>query len=126
MSIDDSLIRLVISFLTLGEANVIRMPVDYEFRIRVPCLERIINEERVAKGQYILACVAYAGDAISARVDNLDCLAQILEERDIWFHIDACYRSQLAFSEIHKHKLKGIDKADSVTFDPNKVLGIHN
>lgn len=50
-------IRSAMSWLSLGEANVVRVPVDDEFRIRLPSLEKIIDEER-AKGRYILACVA--------------------------------------------------------------------
>ncbi|RDI83898.1 hypothetical protein Vi05172_g6346 [Venturia inaequalis] len=113
------------SWLGMGEANVVRVPVDEEFRMQVPCLGKIMNEER-DKGQYVLACVAYADDSRSMRVDNLDCLAQMLEEKNVWFHVDACHGSQLAFSEQHKHKLKGIEKADSATIDPHKVLWIPN
>lgn len=61
------------SWLGMGEANVVRVPVDEEFRMQVPCLGKIMNEER-DKGQYVLACVAYADDSRSMRVDNLDCL----------------------------------------------------
>jgi L-2,4-diaminobutyrate decarboxylase len=118
-------IRSAMSWLSLGEANVIRIPVDEEFRIRISCLETSIDEER-AKGHYILACVAYAGDSRSMRVDNLDGLAQILEQKNVWFHVDACHGSQLAFSKSHKHKIRGIEKADSVTIDPHKVLWIPN
>lgn len=84
-------------------------------------LKRVIAEEH-AKGHYILACIAYAGDSRSMRIDHLDSIADILQKNGIWFHVDACHGSQLAFSDRHKHKLRGIEKADSITIDPHKVL----
>ncbi|KAJ7060275.1 pyridoxal phosphate-dependent transferase [Mycena amicta] len=114
-------IRSSMGWLSLGEQNVIRVPVDDQFRMNQTALKRIIDEQR-DQGNHILACVAYAGDSRSMRIDNLDSLADILQKEDIWFHVDACHGSQLAFSNKHKHKLHGIEKADSITIDPHKVL----
>jgi L-2,4-diaminobutyrate decarboxylase len=38
--------------------------------------------------------------------------------------VDACHGSQLAFSRTHRHRIRGIEEADSVTIDPHKVLWI--
>lgn len=114
-------IRSAMAWLSLGEQNVVRVPVDNEFRMDQEALKRIIDQER-DQGNNILACVAYAGDSRSMRVDDLDALAEILRENNIWFHVDACHGSQLAFSERHKHKLQGIEKADSITIDPHKTM----
>lgn len=114
-------IRSALPWLSLGEQNVVRVPVDDEFRMDQDALKRIIDQER-DRGNNILACVAYAGDSRSMRIDDLEALAEILRENDIWFHVDACHGSQLAFSERHKHKLRGIEKADSITIDPHKTM----
>ncbi|KAJ7601751.1 pyridoxal phosphate-dependent transferase, partial [Mycena rosella] len=116
-------IRSAMGWLSLGEQNVIRVPVDNQFCMNQNALKRIIDEQR-DQGNYILACVAYAGDSRSMRIDKLDSLAAILQKEDIWFHVDACHGSQLAFSNKHKHKLRGIEKADSITIDPHKVLAL--
>lgn len=55
-------IRSALSSLSLGGANVVRVPVDDNFRIILPELERCIDEERAA-GRHVMACVAYAGDS---------------------------------------------------------------
>jgi len=114
-------IRSAMAWLSLGERNVVRVPVDNEFRMDQDALERIIGEEK-AHGNSILACVAYAGDSRSMRIDHLDSLADVLQKHGIWFHVDACHGGQLAFSELHRSKLHGIEKADSITLDPHKVL----
>ena len=56
------------------------------------------------------------------RIDYLDSLADLLQKYNIWFHVDACHGGQLVFSEQHKNKLRGIEKADSITIDPHKAL----
>ena len=118
-------IRSAMAWLSLGEKNVLRVPVDAEFRMDLQALDSMIDEQRTA-GKYIIACVAYAGDSRSMRVDNLDAIATVLNRKSVWFHVDACHGSQLAFSRTHKHKIKGIELADSVTIDPHKVLWIPN
>ncbi|KAF2762458.1 PLP-dependent transferase [Pseudovirgaria hyperparasitica] len=116
-------IRSALSSISLGGANVVRVPVDDSFRMKLPELERCIDEERAA-GRHVMACVAYAGDSRTMCIDNLDAIATILKRKNVWFHVDACHGQSLAFSYTHKHKLKGIERADSVTIDPHKVLWV--
>ncbi|KAL7621170.1 hypothetical protein AAE478_008487 [Parahypoxylon ruwenzoriense] len=116
-------IRSALSSLSLGGSNVVRVPVDDDFRIILPELERCIDEERAA-GRHVMACVAYAGDSRTMCIDNLSEIADILQKKKVWFHVDACHGSCLAFSRTHRPKLKGIEKADSVTIDPHKALWV--
>jgi glutamate/tyrosine decarboxylase-like PLP-dependent enzyme len=116
-------IRSAMAWLGMGEANVVRVPVDDVYRMKIHELERIIKEERAA-GRHLLACVAYAGDSRSMRIDNLHDIGVVLRNHKVWFHVDACHGSQLAFSRTHRHKIRGIQEADSVTIDPHKVLWI--
>ena len=118
-------IRAAMSWLGMGESHVIRVPVDSDYRVSLPHLERIIDEERW-KGHHILAFVCYAGDSRSMRIDHLDSVSKLLQMKQIWMHVDACHCSQLAFSRKHRHKLAGIENADSITIDPHKVLWIPN
>ena len=46
----------------------------------------------------------------------------IAHENGCWFHVDAAYGGVLAFSELHKNKLDGIEHADSIAFDPHKWM----
>ncbi|KAH6672134.1 pyridoxal phosphate-dependent transferase [Halenospora varia] len=116
-------IRSAMAWLGMGETNVVRVPVDDVYRMKIHELERIIKEERAA-GHHILACIAYAGDSRSMRIDNLRDVGVVLRKHKIWFHVDACHGSQLAFSRTHRHRIAGIEEADSVTIDPHKVLWI--
>jgi len=51
-------------------------------------------------------------------------LAAIAKENDCWFHADAAYGGGLAFSDKHAEKLRGIELANSITFDPHKWMFI--
>ncbi|KAK5991617.1 Cysteine-sulfinate decarboxylase [Cladobotryum mycophilum] len=121
--IEHYFIRSALSSLSLGGAGVVRVLVDDDFRILLPELERCIDEER-ASGHHIMACGAYAGDSRTMRIDSLDSIANLLQRKNVWFHVDACHGSSLAFSRTHRSKLRGIEKADSVTIDPHKALWV--
>jgi len=83
-------------------------------------LEKTLREH---KGR-IMCLVAYAGDSRTMTVDNLDQVADLVKKIDpgIWLHADACHGFSLGFSGKLKHKIKGIEKFDSISTDPHKVL----
>jgi aromatic-L-amino-acid decarboxylase len=66
--------------------------------------------------------VGVAGTTSMGVIDPLEPLAAIARENDCWYHVDAAYGGPLAFSPKHKHKLHGIELADSITFDPHKWM----
>ena len=66
--------------------------------------------------------VAVAGNCRTSAIDDLYSIAKICEEKNIWFHVDACHGGSLLFSNRLKSLLRGIEAADSVTIDPHKGL----
>ncbi|GAA0854554.1 pyridoxal-dependent aspartate 1-decarboxylase PanP [Aliiglaciecola litoralis] len=91
--------------------------------------QRLSPEKALALGQAfeqqgnkLMALVGIAGTTETGHVDPLDELADVAKELNCHFHVDAAWGGATLFSQQHKHKLKGIEKADSVTLDAHKQM----
>jgi len=69
-----------------------------------------------------MAICGIAGTTETGNVDPLDAMADIAREFSAHFHVDAAWGGPTLFSRSHRHLLRGIEKADSVTFDAHKQL----
>jgi aromatic-L-amino-acid decarboxylase len=110
-----------VDILGLGRENLRKIDTDARFHIRTDLLRAAIERDLAAG--HTPVCVAGAAGATSTGVvDPLDELADIARESGLWFHVDAAYGGALAFSEKHRPRLRGIERADSVAFDPHKWM----
>ncbi len=110
-----------VDILGLGRANLRKIATDDAFHIRLDELRRAIDRD-LAAGDTPVCIAGAAGATSSGIVDPLDELAGIAEEYDIWVHVDAAYGGALAFSAKHRGRLRGIERADSITVDPHKWM----
>ncbi|WP_432015694.1 pyridoxal phosphate-dependent decarboxylase family protein [Streptomyces cucumeris] len=65
--------------------------------------------------------VATAGTTDSGAIDPLPALADVCERHGAALHVDASYGGPLLFSDTHRHRLTGLDRARSVTLDLHKL-----
>ena len=107
--------------LGLGRDQLRKIPTDDSFHIRTDLLRQTIEADRSA-GLKPCCVVGVAGTTSTGVIDPLEELATIARENNCWFHVDAAYGGVLVFSEKHKAKLRGIQAADSITFDPHKWM----
>jgi glutamate/tyrosine decarboxylase-like PLP-dependent enzyme len=107
--------------LGLGTSAVRMIPVDDGFRIRIDALRDAIARDRKA-GVHPFAVVASAGTVATGAVDPLDAVAEVCAAEDVWFHVDAAYGGPAAFTEDLLPMFAGIERADSIAFDPHKWL----
>ena len=105
----------------IGDRNLIKIPVDRNHRIDLLALRRTVAECR-ARNQLIIAIVGIAGCTDSGAVDPLSEMAEIAQNANVHFHVDAAWGGPVLFSKQHQHKLAGIEKADSVTIDGHKQM----
>src|SRR5262249_53698944 len=107
--------------LGLGVNSLVGVPVDAKNRIQLSALEQTIKDCR-ARRQHIVAIVGVAGTTDCGSIDPLSEMAEIASEAKVHFHVDAAWGGPVLFSERHQHKLRGIERADSVTIDGHKQL----
>jgi aromatic-L-amino-acid decarboxylase len=107
--------------LGLGRDGVCKIPTDERFHIIPEALREAIAKDRDA-GRIPCCIVGVAGTTTTGVLEPLEELAEIARENRSWYHIDAAYGGPLAFSPKHKDMLRGINLADSITFDPHKWM----
>jgi aromatic-L-amino-acid decarboxylase len=107
--------------LGLGTAAVRKVPVDDGWRMRVDALREAIGRDRAA-GVLPLAVVATAGTVATGAIDPLDKIANVCAQENLWLHVDGAYGGPAAFSDKLRPLLSGIERADSIAFDPHKWM----
>ena len=107
--------------LGIGVEGLIDVPVDTNNRVDLEALRGIVTDCKMRK-QHIGAIVGVAGTTDCGSIDPLVEMAEIAHEARVHFHVDAAWGGPLLFSEQHRHKLAGIELADSVTIDGHKQL----
>ena len=107
--------------LGIGWDNVRKIPVDPGYRIDLDELRARIAADRDA-GVHPVAVVANAGTVSTGVVDPLPEIAELCREEDLWFHVDAAYGGPAMLAEDLRPLFAGIERADSIAFDPHKWL----
>ena len=66
--------------------------------------------------------VGSAGTVNTGAVDDIDALADLAEEQELWLHIDGAYGGFFVLTKRGQYRLRGLSRADSITLDPHKGL----
>ncbi|HEX2030558.1 MAG TPA: pyridoxal-dependent decarboxylase [Actinomycetota bacterium] len=107
--------------LGMGRGAVRLLPSDEAFRLDVGALRRAIEED-VAAGRRPIAVVGSGGTVATGAIDPLEEIADVCAEHDLWFHVDAAYGGPAVLAVDLRPRLAGIERADSIAFDPHKWL----
>jgi glutamate decarboxylase len=107
--------------LGIGRNNVITVPTDARSKIDISKLRATCTDLK-AQNIGIVSIVGIAGATETGQVDPLQEMASIAREFDTHFHVDAAWGGPTLLSNTHKHIMKGIELADSVTIDAHKQL----
>jgi aromatic-L-amino-acid decarboxylase len=107
--------------LGIGSANVRAIALDGERRIDpVACGQAIAADRRA--GIVPVAVVATAGTTLTGAVDDLDALADVCAEQEVWLHVDGAYGLPAAGTAFAGARFAGLERADSATVDAHKWL----
>jgi aromatic-L-amino-acid decarboxylase len=108
-----------LDFAGLGSGALRLVPVDSRQRIDLEALKKAIAADR-AEGLTPFLVVGTAGTVDTGAIDDLDGLAAICAEEQLWFHVDGAYGALAMLAPELAPRLKGIEKADSLAFDFHK------
>ncbi|QYJ05110.1 aspartate aminotransferase family protein [Nocardioides panacisoli] len=105
----------------LPDAAVVPVPVDHDRRMDVVELGRLLQRLH-EQGEVPIAVVATAGTTDFGAIDDLRSIGALCRAAETWCHVDAAYGGGLLTSARHRHRLAGIELADSVTVDYHKTF----
>lgn len=106
----------------IGTQNLILVPVNEKGEMIPEELEKIIASD-IKNGYRPIMVGATFGTTVMGSFDPLEKISSICENNKIWLHVDAAWGGGALFSKSARHLMKGIERADSVTFDAHKTLG---
>ena len=108
--------------LGLGTNNLILVAVDPQGRMLAEDLKKQISKVQKEGGIPLMVC-ATAGTTVQGAFDPIDELSSLCEKEKVWLHVDAAWGSPALFSKRLRPLVRGVEKADSVTFDAHKLFG---
>lgn len=111
-----------IHWLGIGSDNLIVVKTN-EFGIMMveDLEEKIIQSLKNDKKPFFVN--ATAGTTVLGAFDDFNKVADVCEKYNIWFHVDACLGGSAIFSRKHKALLNGVERSQSMSWNPHKTLG---
>jgi L-2,4-diaminobutyrate decarboxylase len=116
-------IARAVGILGIGQKSLYQLDVDKKGSI-VPDKLITAHERMTNDGRRAVALVANACSTAVGIYDPLDEIGVFCKTNKIWFHVDGAHGASALLSQKHRHLLKGIEKADSVTWDAHKMLRV--
>lgn len=109
------------NMLGIGEKFVRTVPVDDQFRMRVDSLAEFVRADR-ANGMHPGIVIASPGTVQTGAFDPFDAIADLCEQEGLWLHADGAYGALGILAERLQPELAAVNRADSLTMDPHKLL----
>jgi L-2,4-diaminobutyrate decarboxylase len=105
----------------MGSEGIIKIPTNDKLQIRTDLLEKYY-QEAIENGFKVICIVGSACSTSTGSYDNLGEIAAFAQKYQLWFHTDGAHGGAVVFSEKYKHKVAGLEQADSVVIDWHKML----
>ncbi len=110
-----------VGILGLGQESIIHLEVDERGAV-VPDKLTGAWDRAVRAGRRPFALVANACSTGVGVYDPLEPIGKFCASRGLWFHVDGAHGASALVSAKHRSLLRGVEKADSVTWDAHKML----
>ena len=115
-------LKQAVRMLGLGEESLLLLPLDERRRVDVVAMQEIVRE--LTGRRQIICMVATAGTTSTGAVDPIEPMADLCAEIGAWLHLDGAYGYAYKLVPEWGHLFSGDSRADSITWDPHKQLGV--
>ena len=92
---------------------------DEDFRLPAARVEEAIQQD-IRDGKKPFLIVGTLGTTNTGTIDDFVALAQLRDRYGMWMHVDGAFGGSILFSDIYKNYAKGIECADSMSWDTHK------
>ncbi|XP_054709098.1 glutamate decarboxylase-like [Uloborus diversus] len=106
----------------LGTDNVVEVKADSRGRMIPEELEKCILADK-AKGYKPFFVCCTAGTTVLGAFDPIEACADICKKYGLWLHVDAAWGGGVLLSRKYRAKMNGVQRADSLTWNPHKLMG---
>ena len=107
----------------LKKESLQKIPIDENGKLNISSLASILKKIK-AEGKKCFAVVATAGTTVRGAIDPLAEIAQLCQKENMWLHVDGAIGGIFGLSKTTSKFIEGIGSADSITVNPQKLLGI--
>ncbi len=107
----------------LDEANLVRIKTDNKGCMDINNLKQTLDKCSL-DNKKIFAIVATLGTTVRGAIDPINDISEICKEKNIWLHIDGSIGGIFALTSIPIVGLNNINQANSITINPQKIIGI--
>ncbi len=116
-----SSIQKAVELLGLGSEALRLVPVNDNFQIDIQALKATIAQDR-EDGDMPFCVVGAAGTINTGGIDDLNGLADICHQENLWFHVDGAFGAWAALPPGVRNKVSGMERADSLALDLHKWM----
>ena len=107
----------------LDKENLVRIKTDNNGCMDIQNLKDAL-EKYSTNNKKIFAIVATLGTTVRGAIDPIKDISEICKQRNIWLHIDGSIGGVFAVTSIPIKGLNNINQANSITINPQKIIGI--
>jgi L-2,4-diaminobutyrate decarboxylase len=115
-------VRHAVRSVGLGEQSLLTTDFDARRKMDARKLAGLLRD--VADTRDVFCIVASAGTTSTGAVDPLEEIADVANKHRIWMHVDGAYGFPYKLVPDWTALFAGIERADSVCWDPHKQLGV--
>jgi L-2,4-diaminobutyrate decarboxylase len=105
------------SIMGIAATDVVKVATDSQHRIDLQALESALRD-----AAEVMAIVATSGSTATGAFDDLRAIAALRDRYNTWLHVDAAHGASVVLSERLRPLVDGLDLADSLAWDPHKML----